>query len=585
MNTIDMIRTGQDDQSAVAAVRAGDTERYRELVERHERRIFAVAWSRLGDATLAEEATQEAFIRAYRRLWLLGDGAKFSGWIATIARHVAINLGLRHRRELNKRERWALEYHPAAAPEKPDDAHEPLHSPETLRQTLAELPVAHRECLVLFYLEGKSGAEAAHALGISESALRVRLHRARAALRERLEDKLAGSLEQLRPSHALAPAIMAGVLSAASAKAATGGAAVLGALAKFAPLKFLLPFFAAGIGMLPALAMSAAQGRAEQRNFRDPQGFRAQMSRASHKTLLWTIPLTVLPLVGGFFVLRSKLGVNNANAIEAVFMVGIFVLFWITQHNRFQHGITIWYAMLTGGMVLLATGLMSSDFCTLNFIAANVWLMHVLKKMPRRMDTSLFFRAGLGMLETPPAAPAEPAPPHPLPKSDLMRFARFLGDRWLVNDYRWLPAGLLLRQKSVNFLRLIKKTPSFHWASSDLLLAWNGEVTAQQLISNPPGADAQAAAKLAAQRAEQEAKVAAAVKHAWQQFRNGNLPAAEKAIGETPESEIFIVPPARADSTRWQQASLALVVLLFSAGFIGGRLPAVMDALKFLFSR
>ena len=101
--------SAQLDESAVAAVRGGDAERYRELVERHERRVFAVAWSRLGDAALAEEATQEAFIRAYRRLWLLGDGAKFSGWVNTIARRVAINFGLRHRRELNKRERWALE--------------------------------------------------------------------------------------------------------------------------------------------------------------------------------------------------------------------------------------------------------------------------------------------------------------------------------------------------------------------------------------------------------------------------------------------------------------------------------------------
>lgn len=65
----------QEDESAVAAVRGGDPERYRELVERHERRVFAVAWSRLGDAAQAEEVTQEAFIRAYRRLWQLSDGA------------------------------------------------------------------------------------------------------------------------------------------------------------------------------------------------------------------------------------------------------------------------------------------------------------------------------------------------------------------------------------------------------------------------------------------------------------------------------------------------------------------------------
>ena len=221
----------EQDAKAVSAVRMGDAERYRELVERHERRVFAVAWSRLGDAALAEEATQEAFIRAYRRLWLLGDGAKFAAWITSIARHAAINLGLRHRRELNKRERWALEqYRRRRTALQPANADAPC-TPETLRQTLAELPAAHRECLVLFYLEGKSGAEAAAALGISEAALRVRLHRARAALRERLEERLADSLGKLGPGKTLAPAVMAGVLASSSAKAGTvgtGGAAFLG---------------------------------------------------------------------------------------------------------------------------------------------------------------------------------------------------------------------------------------------------------------------------------------------------------------------------------------------------------------------
>src|ERR1039458_6042378 len=117
------------DESAVAAVRGGDAERYRELVERHERRVFAVAWSRLGDAALAEEATQEAFIRAYRRLWRLGDGAKFSAWVNTIARRVAINFGLRHRRELNKRERWVLENPDVSTEENSADEIDPLYTP------------------------------------------------------------------------------------------------------------------------------------------------------------------------------------------------------------------------------------------------------------------------------------------------------------------------------------------------------------------------------------------------------------------------------------------------------------------------
>ena len=279
MTITEVAETNQQDQSAVTAVRGGDAERYRELVERHERRVFAVAWSRLGDAALAEEVTQEAFIRAYRRLWLLGDGAKFSGWVTTIARRVAINFGLRHRRELNKRERWALENFSETSPENSANENEPLHSPETLRQTLVELPAAHRECLVLFYLEGKSGTEAATALGISEAALRVRLHRARAALRERLEEKLEGSLEKLRPSKALLPAIMAGVLASTSAKAATAsgaGAVVTSALSKLGFMKWLAGA-SINLMVLPSLVLNWFFMRLDLQNFRERDGFRVHV--------------------------------------------------------------------------------------------------------------------------------------------------------------------------------------------------------------------------------------------------------------------------------------------------------------------
>ena len=250
MDTETNINFGQD-QQAVQAVRGGDAERYRELVERHERRVFAVAWSRLGDAALAEEVAQEAFIRAYRRLWLLGDGAKFSAWIAAIARRVAINCGLRHRRELNKRARWALEQTTTPADEPTE-----LCPPETLRQALAGLPATHRECLVLFYLEGKSGAEAAATLGISETALRVRLHRARAALREQLEEKLAGSLEKLRPAKTLVPAIMAAIsLPRPPKRRLRAWARRLWGSVKFSPLQWvfaLIPMISA----LPSLGLS-----------------------------------------------------------------------------------------------------------------------------------------------------------------------------------------------------------------------------------------------------------------------------------------------------------------------------------------
>jgi len=350
----------EQDEAAVAAIRGGDAERYRELVERHERRVFAVAWSRLGDAALAEEVTQEAFIRAYRRLWLLGDGSKFAGWINTIARRMAINFGLRHRREINKRERWALENPPGSTAENSAWETDPLYTPETLRQTLAALPDAHRECLVLFYIAGKSGAEAAAALGISEAALRVRLHRARAALRERLEERLAESLRQLRPSRALASAVMGAVLNSSSAKFVSGG---IGAkiLSGLLPFKFFWSFFFL-IPLLPSLLFSMVTTRMEQRNFRDATGFRARLHRRAFKRIWIMLPLLAVPLVA-IYCMRSW-GIKDVYLVIGVgslFITIALVRRLTISPNRFYVATFVSSLIMTVGCLAVGLSLLPTS--------------------------------------------------------------------------------------------------------------------------------------------------------------------------------------------------------------------------------
>ena len=196
------------DVAAITAIRQGDRDRFRELIDRYSARVFAVAWCRLGDRDLAEDAAQEAFISAYRRLPLLTHAEKFGSWITSIARNAAINLGIRHRNELQKRNRWALEQSPNES--SPADS-EPQFTSETVRESVAKLPAIHRECLVLFYLQGHSVAEAATLLGLTETAFKVRLHRARAAMRSQLEAQLEQSLDDLRPSPQFNAVVMRGV--------------------------------------------------------------------------------------------------------------------------------------------------------------------------------------------------------------------------------------------------------------------------------------------------------------------------------------------------------------------------------------
>lgn len=561
---------GQD-AAAVAAVRAGDAERYRELVERHERQVYAVAWSRLGDAELAEEAAQEAFIKGYRRLWLLGDGAKFAGWIAAIARNAAINLGMRHRRELQKRQRWALEQ-PSVATGSAEEA-ENSPSPEVLRASLMELPAAHRECLVVFYLEGKSGEEAALALGISESAFRVRLHRAKAALRERLEDKLADSLASLRPKKSLVPAVMLSVLATSSASAATVGAGigtkVLTSLGKSTLFGWLMPLIGL-VGILPSMVFMWWWGRLERQNFRQQDGFRTRLHEQAMRSFFWGFPLVLVVVLlfnsAGF----ATWGVSPTLLLFSCLMSiplyrGIRSL--IINQSHFNVGMLGYSLVMTAGIIVKALNWLPQTLGILPMLAGSVLFLMFIKDRPRRMDYNLFLRASQGMM--PPLTDGTKASPGAaLSREALLSFARFLGERWLAVDFRWRPDGLLLFLPPVglsfvsNMVRVFLPMPGL---SSTLLLKWEGIA-----LAGLSGADAdklvetnESAAPVTLSREQQ---VSQAVTHAWQAFRGANVTLAERSLGELTEEEVFMVTPAKAKSTRWMQiymgATIALMVML-----------------------
>ena len=168
---------------------------------------------------------------------------------------------------------------------------------------------------MLFYLEGKSGAEAAAALGISEAALRVRLHRARAALRERLEEtrRLAAETPPGQIARAGRHGGGAGFLFGESRdrrRNAGGGCRRKSARPAREDIHFFLawPVVFRLIGALPGVAFAWWVGGVERRNYREPDGFRARMHRDFFRSSLWGYLLLIGSVYGIRWLCRPQPG-------------------------------------------------------------------------------------------------------------------------------------------------------------------------------------------------------------------------------------------------------------------------------------
>ena len=194
------------DAATIAAIREGDRERYRELVERYKNQVFAVAWCRLGDRSLAEDAAQEAFIKGFQRLDLLPRARSsvrgssplrgmhpptLACTIGTSSKTVAAGCSSGKR----KRSR------PATSPKvRPRPRPSGRHSPSSPRST------ANAWCSTI------SKARAARRLRASWDSpsrpSRPACTAPAAAMRSLLETRLEASMEQLRPSDRLPGSVM-----------------------------------------------------------------------------------------------------------------------------------------------------------------------------------------------------------------------------------------------------------------------------------------------------------------------------------------------------------------------------------------
>lgn len=178
-----------DDATLVARARRGDAEAFGELVSRHERAMLAVARAHFAAVADAEDAVQDALVKAFRALEQLKDGRKFSGWLLRITVNTCHDV-LRSRTDKVSLADFATTVQlfrrvgqPALTPAAQAGAAE---SAERLRAAIGRLPEDQRIVVMLRYSEDMSHGQMAEYLDVPPSTVQGRLRRAKRALREML---------------------------------------------------------------------------------------------------------------------------------------------------------------------------------------------------------------------------------------------------------------------------------------------------------------------------------------------------------------------------------------------------------------
>lgn len=199
--------TELDDTSLVRAAVAGDYQAFEQLVSRHERRLYALAWHMTHDHHDAQDVVQGAMMSVVERLADFRGDSSFGTWVTRITVNQALKL-LRSRRQ---RKALPLESSDGDDREFPvpqyvaDWRGEPQtvlgkrELREVLDQGIEQLSEGQRLVFVLRDVEGFSVAETAESLGISQANVKVRLLRARLALREHLTLKFGDDSKRQPP--------------------------------------------------------------------------------------------------------------------------------------------------------------------------------------------------------------------------------------------------------------------------------------------------------------------------------------------------------------------------------------------------
>lgn len=186
------------DQDLITEVLMGNTSSYSELVKRHQRFVFTLAVRFAKNREDAEEIAQDCFIKAYRALGTFKQTSKFSTWLYTITYTTAMSFLRKKRIETQsihgEENELQLEGHKS---DLSGNLAENRSTNRYLDEAIASLQPDDMMIVTLFYKGEQSLEEIAQALNMPANTVKIRLHRARAKLKERLEFLLKDEVKEL----------------------------------------------------------------------------------------------------------------------------------------------------------------------------------------------------------------------------------------------------------------------------------------------------------------------------------------------------------------------------------------------------
>ncbi len=176
-----------NDVKLINRILAGDENAFVDLVEKYQKQVHALAWRKIGDFHIAEEITQDTFLKVYQKLSTLKNPNQFAGWLYVIATNQCRAWLRKKRIETEPLEETDIEkideaYSRYVAEERSKATIETQR--EVVKKLLAKLKESERTVLTLHYFGEMTVEEISRFLGVSASAIKLRLHRARQRLKK-----------------------------------------------------------------------------------------------------------------------------------------------------------------------------------------------------------------------------------------------------------------------------------------------------------------------------------------------------------------------------------------------------------------